>query len=142
MKLFKFQAFFSFIIGFPWETITEIKSTISTAAYLYDNFKHIVEISAAAGTGIDELNQQISAVLRLNDTIISGAMLANERQYHCVLQAEKHLMEAQEAIQMGFTMDAVDINIESAISVLLELTGEKVTDAVVNEVFSHFCVGK
>lgn len=110
--------------------------------YVYDNFKHIVEISAAAGTGIDELNQQISAVLRLNDTIISGAMLANERQYHCVLQAEKHLMEAQEAIQMGFTMDAVDINIESAISVLLELTGEKVTDAVVNEVFSHFCVGK
>ena len=49
---------------------------------------------------------------------------------------------AVEAIKMGFTMDAVGINIESAISVLLELTGEKVTDAVVNEVFSQFCVGK
>ena len=39
------KAFFSFIIGFPWETITEIKSTISTAAYLYDNFKILANIN-------------------------------------------------------------------------------------------------
>lgn len=120
---------------------SDLKTNIDKE-YLYDKFKHIVEISAATETGIDALNREISAVLRLNDMTVSGAMLANERQYHCVLQAEQHLKEAQQAIKLGFTMDAVDINIESAISVLLELTGEKVTDTVVNEVFSHFCVGK
>lgn len=120
---------------------TDLKSNIDKL-YLYNNFQHIVEISAATQKGIDDLNHEISDVLRLNDISVSGAMLANERQYHCVSQAEKLLQEALEAIQMGFTMDAVDINLESAISVLLELTGERVTDAVVNEVFSHFCVGK
>ncbi len=120
---------------------SDLKSVIDKE-YLYNNFKHIVEISATTKAGFDELNQEISKVLRLNDINTSGAMLANERQYHCVSQADKLLQEALEAIQMGFTMDAVDISIESAISVLLELTGEKVTDAVVNEVFSHFCVGK
>ena len=120
---------------------SDLKSIIDKE-YLYNNFKHIVEVSATTKAGFDELNQEISKVLRLNDINTSGAMLANERQYHCVSQADKLLQEALEAIQMGFTMDAVDISIESAISVLLELTGEKVTDAVVNEVFSHFSVGK
>lgn len=110
--------------------------------YLYSNFKHIVEISAINETGLEELNQKILEVLRLNEISTSGAILANERQYHCVQQAEKLLQEALEAIRMGFTMDAVGISIEGAISALLELTGEKITDAVVNEVFSHFCVGK
>lgn len=109
---------------------------------IYNNFKHIVEISAATQTGVEDLNLAINEVLRLNDISTSGAMLANERQYHCVLRADSLLQEALEAIQVGFTMDAVDISIESAISALLELTGEKVTDAVVNEVFSQFCVGK
>lgn len=110
--------------------------------YIYDNFKHIVEISAVNQQGIELLNDEICKLLKLNDINPSAAMLANERQYHCVLEAKKNLEEANEAIKMGFTMDAVGINIESAISVLLELTGEKVTDAVVNEVFSQFCVGK
>lgn len=110
--------------------------------YIYDNFKHIVEISAVNQQGIELLNDEICKLLKLNDINPSSAMLANERQYHCVLEAKKNLEEANEAIKMGFTMDAVGINIESAISVLLELTGEKVTDAVVNEVFSQFCVGK
>ena len=110
--------------------------------YLYDKFKHVVEISAATHTGLEDLDRAISEILRLNEIDISGAMLANERQYHCVLQADGLLQEALDAIKMGFTMDAVDISIESSVSALLELTGEKVTDAVINEVFSHFCVGK
>ena len=40
------------------------------------------------------------------------------------------------------TLDAVTVSLEGAVASLLELTGEKVTDAVVDEVFSRFCVGK
>ena len=40
------------------------------------------------------------------------------------------------------TLDAVNISIDDAIDALLELTGEKVSDAVVDEVFARFCVGK
>ena len=39
-------------------------------------------------------------------------------------------------------LDAVTVLLDEALSALLELTGEKVTDTVVNDVFSRFCVGK
>ena len=51
-------------------------------------------------------------------------------------------LEAISAIDMGITLDAVTVVIEEAINSLLELTGERVTEAVVDKVFSSFCVGK
>ena len=39
-------------------------------------------------------------------------------------------------------LDALNITLDEAEQSLLQLTGEKVTDAVVDEVFSRFCVGK
>ena len=47
-----------------------------------------------------------------------------------------------QALTAGITLDAVTVIIEEAINNLLELTGERVTEAVVDTVFSHFCVGK
>ena len=43
---------------------------------------------------------------------------------------------------MGETFDAVTVLIGAAADELLTLTGEKATEAVVDEVFSRFCVGK
>ena len=40
------------------------------------------------------------------------------------------------------TLDAVTVSVEAAVDALLELTGERATTAVVDEVFAHFCVGK
>ena len=40
------------------------------------------------------------------------------------------------------TLDAIGVSLDDAIAALLELTGERVTESVVNEVFARFCVGK
>lgn len=40
------------------------------------------------------------------------------------------------------TLDAVTVSLEGALSALFELTGERVSDAVVDSVFERFCVGK
>ena len=50
--------------------------------------------------------------------------------------------EALDAQRMGMTMDAVNICIDETLEALLELDGRQVTDAVVDEVFANFCVGK
>ena len=50
--------------------------------------------------------------------------------------------EAINTLDLGFTLDAVEVTIEDAISELLKLTGERVTESVTKEVFSKFCVGK
>ena len=52
------------------------------------------------------------------------------------------LRGAEEALQSGMTLDAVSVNIDDALSQLLELTGERVTQAVVDGIFARFCVGK
>ena len=50
--------------------------------------------------------------------------------------------EAISALDYGVMLDAVTVLIDEALQPLLELTGEKATEAVVDEVFSRFCVGK
>ena len=49
---------------------------------------------------------------------------------------------ALESLDMGETLDAVTVMIDNGANALLELTGEKATEAVLDEVFSKFCVGK
>ena len=43
---------------------------------------------------------------------------------------------------MGLDLDAVGVCVQDALTALYELTGQNVSDAVVDEVFSRFCVGK
>ena len=50
--------------------------------------------------------------------------------------------KALEALQAGQTLDAINVCIDSAIDSLLELTGERASDAVIDQVFARFCVGK
>ena len=45
-------------------------------------------------------------------------------------------------MEMGLTFDAVTVTLEDAISELLEMTGEKTSDEVIDKVFHNFCVGK
>ena len=71
-----------------------------------------------------------------------AALLANERQFDCAHRAWVLLKEAISTLEGGYPLDAVDVSVDSVAGALLELTGERVTDAVVDQVFSRFCVGK
>lgn len=102
----------------------------------------VVRISAKDGTGYDTLCAAVTNLLGTDAFDPSAAMLANTRQKDCVVRAVRWLREAVDAIDGGMTMDAVNVCADSCIEALLELTGEKAGEAVVQEVFSRFCVGK
>ncbi len=104
--------------------------------------KNIVYISAQTGDGRKELTEAVERVLGTDKIDTSQAMLTNERQRRNALAALAATDEALDAINMGMTMDAINVCIDSAIEALLELTGKKAKEAVVDEVFSQFCVGK
>lgn len=120
---------------------TDLPQKIDTD-YLKSHFKNIVSISAINDEGVQELKQIICDELHLNDIDSSSLLLANERQRSCALTAEQNLNEAITALEQGVTFDAVTVSVEVAIDALMELTGERVTTELVNQVFSHFCVGK
>lgn len=110
--------------------------------YIYNKFKHIVNISAEQGSGLEALTEAIQTVTGIHRLNESEPVLATERQRLCVCRAKEALRGAAEALQNGMTLDAVSVNIDDALSQLLELTGERVTQAVVDGIFARFCVGK
>ena len=110
--------------------------------YIESKFSKIAYISAKSGNGLDELRTKCEELLKVNEVGTDGENLFTERQKHHTEEALKAVIEAKEAFYMGFTLDAVTVSCESALASLSELTGERVSDSVVNNVFSRFCVGK
>lgn len=111
-------------------------------AWVRQQLAHCVTLSAREGTGLEELDHAVREALSLGAVDPTAPMLANERQRSCVRRACTAVEEALSTQRMGMTMDAVNICIDEALEALLELDGRQVTDAVVDEVFANFCVGK
>ena len=120
---------------------TDLEKQLDTY-YIQSKIKHVIFISALSGEGTDELEKQVAEIIGTAQLDASQGILATERQHRSAQSAMESLNEAIAALSMGITLDAVTVIIEDAINYLLELTGERVTEAVVDKVFSHFCVGE
>ena len=107
-----------------------------------DNKLDIEYISAISGDGRDELTKAVEKIAGTQNFNPSEGVLSNERQRIAVKNALDSVIEAMNALKCGMTFDAVTVSIEDAISHLLELTGERTSDEVVDRVFHNFCVGK
>ena len=107
-----------------------------------ENFAQTVFISAKTGKGKEELTRAIEQTLGTADFDTSATAIVNDRQCECCKKALDALIDAENALEFGMTMDAVTVCLDSAIENLMILTGEKATELVVNEIFAQFCVGK
>ena len=106
------------------------------------SFFKTVFISAKKGTGKDELAKAVEELLGTADFDTSAVAVVNERQCECCKKALEALRDAENALMLGMTMDAITVCLDSAVENLMILTGEKATELVVNEIFAQFCVGK
>ena len=111
-------------------------------SYLQEHFENLVSISAYQKTGVEQLTECVHRVLGMINLDTSSGILANERQRDCAKRALDALREAKDAHRMGITLDAVGVEVQSALEALMELTGEQASERVIDEVFSKFCVGK
>lgn len=110
--------------------------------YISKSFDRTAFISAGSGEGYEELKAAVSDALRLSELDPSQGILATERQRRSCEKAKASLQEALDSIEIGITLDAINICVDDAIGALAELTGESVAQAVADEVFTRFCVGK
>lgn len=105
-------------------------------------FFEIVEISAKMSDGIRGLEAAVERFSLRHASPAEDGMIANERQRDCLRQAIHDTQEALDVLRSGMGYDAVTVCLDGAADALLQLTGERVTDAVVDTVFARFCVGK
>lgn len=110
--------------------------------YITDNIENVVYISAKQQDNIDELKNMIEKIAGTEDFDPSAGIIANERQRNANRNAVNSLYEAKESLAMGMTMDAITVSLQETIDYLLELTGEKAGEEIVDSVFHNFCVGK
>ena len=68
--------------------------------------------------------------------------VTNQRQQECLLNSRKALSNALIAAQNGEIQDLISIDIKSALIALDEITGEVITDEILENIFEHFCIGK
>ena len=116
-----------------------LKSDIN---FLKSKLKNVIKLSAIEGTGLDVLEKVIKDLVGLTKIDPSEAILANERQKDSAKEAFENIIEAINSLAYGMTFDAVTVLIEGAIDALMSLTGERVSEKVVDRVFEKFCVGK
>lgn len=109
---------------------------------IINKFQHVVYIQANTGEGREALEAAILEVTGINRLDEAEPVLATERQRDCVRRAVSALREAVDAIRAGLSQDAVGVSVDGALASLLELTGERATEAVVDGIFTRFCVGK
>ncbi|MDM7936167.1 MAG: tRNA uridine-5-carboxymethylaminomethyl(34) synthesis GTPase MnmE [Cyanobium sp. CZS 48M] len=100
-----------------------------------------VVISALAGHGLEELAAALLA--RCGHSLAPGLEVAlNARQRDLAAVAATSLAGSLEAAAAGLPWDFWTIDLRQAARCLGEITGEEVNEAVLDRVFSRFCIGK
>ena len=104
---------------------------------------YIIKISALKNIGIDDLYEKISELFNLNQINLDNEILiTNIRQKDFINKALENVKKAKETIDKKMTSDIVAIFIKDILENLGSITGEFVTEDIINEIFSKFCLGK
>lgn len=102
-----------------------------------------VSTSALTGEGMAALEKAMVDVVLGERVIASDALLvSNPRHKACLEVAKKHVLKAEESLQAKLPDDFVAMDITAALNALGEITGETVTDELLETIFSRFCIGK
>ena len=107
------------------------------------NPKSKIVTAAAKNQGIDTLETAILEIVKAGKVQAADMDLAiNQRQAAALTKAKISLEQVQATITQQLPLDFWTIDLRGAIQALGEITGEEVTESVLDRIFSKFCIGK
>lgn len=111
--------------------------------YIKSRFESTVSISAKEDDGIERIAQIVKRLFVTDQVSVeSGMMLTNLRHYQRVVKARELTDSAVLTLESGFTPDLASVDITAAASEIGMITGAGVSDRIIDDIFSKFCVGK
>jgi len=118
--------------------------TSTLPKHVVQAFSAVVETSASKGTGLEELKQSILKVSGASSIAPGGVSWAvNERQAEALTRAREGLERVVSLAAGGeLPVDFWTIDLRSSLISLGEVSGEDVTEEVLDTIFSRFCIGK
>ena len=112
-----------------------------------ERFKEITEnvlkISALNGEGLEKLYALISKMFSLEEiNVDNDVIITNLRHKNLISKAIENVKKAKNTVEENMPIDIIAIFIKDILEDLGNITGEIVTDDIINEIFSKFCLGK
>jgi tRNA modification GTPase len=108
-----------------------------------ETIQQIVPTVAAQQQGIESLENAILAIIQQGKLIAANLDFAiNQRQAAALIETKQALEQVQATIHQQLPLDFWTIDLRTAIQCLGNITGEEVTESVLDRIFSRFCIGK
>lgn len=101
-----------------------------------------VDISTRSGEGIALLERALHDLALTGSGMASEPALVTIRQHDALGRSLAAVEAAQEGQALGLPLDLLAVDVRAALHAVGEVTGEHVDDAVLDEIFSRFCIGK
>ena len=109
----------------------------------YSNGKKILSISALNKKGIDELFKTISDMYKFNEIEVDNSLtITNNRHKEAINNILINVSKAIQTINDKMPIDIITINITNILTEIGKITGESVSEDIINEIFKKFCLGK
>ncbi len=103
----------------------------------------IIYTSMVLNKGIEDIERCIyDTVMEGKVESDEGIFITNLRHQEALIRAKEHIIEALQALKNGIPLDLVSIDLRSACDALGTITGETLTEDLIDKIFSEFCVGK
>ena len=120
----------------------EDKPTQFDAEIIAGDFAMVIPVCCQEEGSRKVIAAAVARLLGTNQIDPHAASLSGQRQLAAATRARDAVAGALDAVEGGFGLDAVSVCVDDALDALCELTGENASEAVINEVFERFCVGK
>ena len=104
---------------------------------------NVLKISALNGEGLEKLYALISKMFSLEEiNVDNDVIITNLRHKNLISKAIENVKKAKNTVEENMPIDIIAIFIKDILEDLGNITGEIVTDDIINEIFSKFCLGK
>ena len=105
--------------------------------------KTVIPFSVLKEEGINELYNAILELFNMNDIDLENTdIVTSSRQKNYILRAHDALNKAKESVENNMTIDITAIVLKEILEELSSITGENVSEDIINEIFKKFCLGK
>ena len=123
---------------------SDLNNVLNENDKIFQNItKYVFKVSILEGKGLEQLEKAISEMFNLNEINLDNEIIiTNIRHKNLISNAIENVKKARNTLDENMPIDIIAIFVKDILEDLGNITGEFVTDDIINEIFSKFCLGK